>query len=114
MIKFREFDRNDWMSFAGCEVGPNGEQPVIGETEFDGFDVIVVGDAKGVCICMSRFDSDECVDRYYTWSHDNALPYAANVLFAKGITDFSHDALLALGFFKVCYGTLRLLQARSR
>ncbi|AMQ66051.1 hypothetical protein AAY80_113 [Stenotrophomonas phage vB_SmaS-DLP_6] len=101
MIEFREFDRNDWMSFAGCENGPNGEPPLIAETEFDGFDTIVVADANGVCICMVQQDGDEYIDRNYTWNHDNALPYAANVLFAKGITDFSHDALTALGFFEV-------------
>lgn len=64
--KWRHFVREDWYGFAGCELFPNGEQPVW--ISFSGGEILA--DVNGLCLFPDNDEGETW------WSMDLRLPSA--------------------------------------
>lgn len=74
--KWRHFTKVDWYGFAGCELFPNGEQPIW--ISFSGGEILA--DVNGLCLFP---DNDE---GEIWWSRELHLPSAEHAVnFVKGL-----------------------------
>ena len=100
VVVMKEFKKNDWYGYAGCEVGPKNEQPLIGEVMLNGWcGACVIVDRNGIGIDY-YIDSDATDPRSFvqgTWIY-NCNYYLAKAI-AEGLPyNLNVDYLRQLGF----------------
>jgi hypothetical protein len=83
-MKLREFDKRDWMGYAGAESPYPGQEPLIGDIKLAGFPKysgVVIVDGNGISIDVGDENDHDLI------VITCAAPFALAKAFAEGMSD---------------------------